>query len=369
MGSFRYRSSWKRTLLSVGLGIPIGTLGLMAFERGSFPWVLCAFLIGLVAGIVATLVMILVHEFGHLLAGKLVGMEIFGFCCGPFRWLKRTGKWVFEWNDSLKVGGFVLAAPRSTEFQRWPYFWLYLGGPLASLVLFLVAYVAFRALPQVEAVTIPILALSAVFLINFLPIRSRGQGSDGSWLVMLLARPDEAERGLATVRLFNLSQQDVPASEWPESIVASLRRVQGQTVEAASARLYELSHALAIGDSERCIQIADDLERMSEKGQLVDMTGRLLPAIMIDIALVKARIQRDATAARSFVEKAGAVPKEFDWVKHEVMACIFAIEGDQTQCLTETNAALDAAYVVMKDRPRTFEAVKRRMEAITPSET
>lgn len=75
------------------------------------------------------------HEIGHLLAGKLVGLDAGGISVGLFAFTKSGKDWRFivDWRTCI-LGGFF--TPLTTvDVPPLRYVWLVAGGPLASIAL------------------------------------------------------------------------------------------------------------------------------------------------------------------------------------------------------------------------------------------
>ena len=93
--------------------------------------------------------LIVIHEAGHLLAARWMGIPIAGFSVGfgPKLWSRRWGQveYSLRW---FPLGGFVLPATDELEFSAIPlrkrlvYF---LGGPLANLVTVLPLFAVLNA--------------------------------------------------------------------------------------------------------------------------------------------------------------------------------------------------------------------------------
>lgn len=83
--------------------------------------------------------LIVVHEAGHLLAARLVGIPIHSFSVGfgPRLWSRRWGRVEYVLR-ALPLGGFVVPAIEESELRivpLWRRLVFFLGGPLANLLL------------------------------------------------------------------------------------------------------------------------------------------------------------------------------------------------------------------------------------------
>ena len=315
--------------------------------------------------VLALLVLTSIHELGHLLAAKMMGMVVHGFCVGPLRWVRRGNEWRFSWYDDMRISGFVIAVPEGPDFTRRKYLALFAGGPAGSLVAAITAYMLYIGMPEAKLVTVPLLSLSLLlFLLTLIPLRTGGMASDGHWILSIIAKPLEAERRLAATRLYALDMQDVPTSEWPPEIVDRLAAVQGKSLESVAARLYEVSYALATNDEARAIGSADALEDLYGATDFVDLGGSLRAAVFLDVALVRAIVQRDAARARLALASTGPVPTEFAFAQHETMAHIFVIEGDVNRARQAAANAIEAAKEALRNKPRILSAIVSRIEAM-----
>jgi regulator of sigma E protease len=103
-------------------------------------------------GILALLsLLILIHELGHLVAAKLVGIPVAGFSVGfgPKLWKRRYGQVEYSLR-ALPLGGFVAPAIDEWEFSAIPLhkrLIFFFGGPLAN---FLVTLPIFAVLNVLE---------------------------------------------------------------------------------------------------------------------------------------------------------------------------------------------------------------------------
>lgn len=96
--------------------------------------------------------LILVHELGHLVAARLVGIPVAGFSVGlgPRLWKRRYGRVEYSLR-ALPLGGFVVPAVDEWEFSTIPLpkrIAFFLGGPLANLLVTLPAFAVLNVLER-----------------------------------------------------------------------------------------------------------------------------------------------------------------------------------------------------------------------------
>ncbi len=146
--------------------------------------------------LVAALVIIVVHELGHALAGKTLGMKLRAFIVGPFQWRISDGKWEFRFLPAkiFATGGATAVVPTTLEHFRAQQICMIAAGPFASLVGGLIAFCA--ALAATNSHWEPawlLLALIATlsllgFIVNLIPFRTETSYSDGAQIYQLLSK-------------------------------------------------------------------------------------------------------------------------------------------------------------------------------------
>ena len=307
--------------------------------------------------IVVVFLLIAVHELGHLLAARVSDMNVSGFCVGPLRWIKEKGEWRFSLFNDARVAGFVLALPKSSEFDRKQYMIFISGGPIASLIAALLILSAYLSLTTFQLLVLPHLFIATFFALNLVPFRIGGVATDGHWLFSLLFTPKEAEKRLVTQRLFALAQNGVPTKEWPVEVVSTLRGIKGKTVEALQARLFEMTYGLAVEDSEMATVAANEAEEVIDAHDLVDVTGRFIPVLLLQIANVRAISEEDPVKARTALDKVQKVPESLSSMYHMVMCYVLLLEGDEEGGLSEIRLAVPLLIEQLRDMPRILSDV------------
>lgn len=179
------------------------------------------FLVLLVAAMVFAWLHILIHEFGHALAGVSVGMRIIGLGVGPWRLNRTADGWAMRKEKSITgIDGFAVLLPGGTGFSRARQAVYLLGGPLANLLLgglALLALMHWVSKDSALALVVAAFAMMglAIGLINLLPLRAGGWNSDGRQLWLLWRNRAEAWAVAYLMRYCALANLGVLPRDWP----------------------------------------------------------------------------------------------------------------------------------------------------------
>ncbi|MCF6128056.1 M50 family metallopeptidase [Flavobacterium sp. AS60] len=155
-------------------------------------------------------IVIAIHEAGHAIAGVWMNFDFKTFIVGPFMWQKEQSKWHFNWNKNVNTaGGLVICMPTGTENLAKRFSVYAAGGPIASLVLTLVAYGSYSLLLSsatvVEILRNTLYIMSVLSLIIFIttafPMRANGFSSDGARVLRLLKGGDTSRFELLILKL------------------------------------------------------------------------------------------------------------------------------------------------------------------------
>lgn len=325
---------------------------------------------GLTAGFVLALLtviilLIFVHEGGHALGAKLARVPVTVFCAGPFYWKRVKDRWEFSWWSDTRLGGFVLVDPKEDEELRLKYLAFFSGGPIASIIALTAILVTYYLQPAMQGLLLVPLAFAALMSLTLIPGKTSGFATDGHWIWCLLFKPEAAERRLVSTRITQLARMDVPAVEWPEALMAQLRELSEPKIEALTARLLEVSFALAKGDDSLALHAIQDFPEGKELEKVVDPTGTIRQALLLDAALVYAFVQKDASKARRRVEMVAPAKKELQFLVHEVMSSILYIEGDEDGAVQEAVTAIELLAEQMPDHPRTVMQVANNFRYVS----
>ncbi len=158
------------------------------------------------------------HEGGHALAGIWVNFDFRMYVIGPFMWEKEETGWKFKWNKNVNTsGGMVLCLPTESENLKNRFSVYAAGGPLASLLLAVIAYSLFNLIlppsisKQVVLLTLAYLLFliaflsSIIFIATSLPFHFGGFSSDGARILHLQQGGDKARFELLILKIMSSS--------------------------------------------------------------------------------------------------------------------------------------------------------------------
>lgn len=251
------KSKWKSLVLGLGMGLVGAGFGFLLAKgamglgpaneslKSLSAWDLLALPL-------AWLLVIAVHEGGHLAGGMTRGMRFLLIIVGPFG-LVRTGQGLaFRWYFNLGTLGGVAAAlpvasaPIKPQLQR-----LVVGGPLSSLLLAgLCAAVFVVSEGRVAAYAAIIGALSAlIFLVTAVPMRAGGFMSDGMQLLSLSRDPGMVERRARLIGLMGLSLAGTRPRDLDADALRQAQEMAGnEPLFDIGAWTYSYFHAWDTGD-------------------------------------------------------------------------------------------------------------------------
>lgn len=163
------------------------------------------------------LLVLAVHEGGHLLGGFRKGMRFLLYIVGPFQ-LTRTASGIrFNWIFNLGTfGGLAAATPDPEQPIRPQFLSLIAGGPLASLGLAALGFALFLLVDgRVSAHALIIAVLSAlIFIVTAVPSRAGGFMSDGMQFIEVLRGGDAVLERQQLTGLMAQSMAGIRPRDW-----------------------------------------------------------------------------------------------------------------------------------------------------------
>lgn len=202
---------------------------------------------------VIILVVLAVHELGHLAGGRISGFRFAMFAVGPI-FITREGTLKIRWNRSLALwGGIAAAVPvRHDNLNRAMGIYM-AGGPLASMLLAVVLWgISARVEIRIMA------AFSALIgIVTLIPMRSGGFLSDGARLLMLIRNGPQARRWSALAAVGACAYTMTRPRDWPRELIEQARSIPDASCDDLSAAWLDFRAALDSGDEQRAAAAID----------------------------------------------------------------------------------------------------------------
>ncbi len=143
------------------------------------------------------MLLVLIHEVGHLVGGALVGFRLDYIRIGPLT-IERSGKITQHWTRHDLISGATHAVPVSRSALRWRFCLYFAAGPVANLI---TAFCAFKIMPRNNSLAAAVglaVFLGSTFMgfVNLLPARAKTEMLDGLKIWFLLFTKKRRDRML-----------------------------------------------------------------------------------------------------------------------------------------------------------------------------
>jgi hypothetical protein len=285
------------------------------------------------------LLVIAVHEAGHLAGGMSRGMRFLLYVVGPFGWFASGQGVHFRWCFNLgTLGGVAATMPdprRPLAAQMLP---VVLGGPLASLLL-AVAGLTLGMLadgrPAAYALLVGLFS-TAIFVMTALPFRAGGFMSDGMQWLLYRRGGAGIEKRARVMTLVSMSMAGTRPRELDEETLR-LAQQQADGSEVLSDMgvwMYSYAQALDRGEVETA---GAWLQRMAEA--LPGYPDGFRQGIAIELTLFEALYRRRLAQAQEWRRQArGGIVDAAR--RHLADAAIAALEGDVPAAIRALEAAV-----------------------------
>lgn len=202
----------------------------------------------------------LIHELGHLLAGKLVGFRFQLLIIGPLGLSRQLGKLHLGWHKSTAIfNGLTGSIPTDSQYLPRRLLIFTLGGPLASLAQAVLAGSIFlhwqadvhfinNIAWAAEAMALLVVFGTIYFLSSIKPgAYYSGQPADGGRIISLLRGGPAADRWCALAALYGADQHGQRPRDWDETLIHQALQGFDHTQDGQNARLLAYQWALDNG--------------------------------------------------------------------------------------------------------------------------
>lgn len=182
-----------------------------------------------IASIIVSLVILIpVHELGHLVCGLLSGYKFVSFRIFNYTLLKENGRLRIKRFAIAGTGGQCLLTPPDLPLEKIPTGWYNFGGVLANIIL-LIAAIPFFLLdlnPFVaEALGVFVLIDIAAIILNGIPMQVGGVGNDGYNIKVLEKSLLSKQAIVSQLRANALIQSGMRPKDMPDSLFSNTREI------------------------------------------------------------------------------------------------------------------------------------------------
>lgn len=180
---------------------------------------LAVFLVAVAALIVSFMVIVPLHEAGHLVCGLMTGYRFVSFRVFNWTFIRIDGKLRIKKFAVAGTGGQCLMTPPDLPLEDIPTGWYNFGGVLANIIILVVALPFFllELNPFVAEALGVFVALDALMILgNGIPRMAGGVGNDG-YNMKLLKKNLRSKQGIVNqLRANSLIQNGVRPKDMPE---------------------------------------------------------------------------------------------------------------------------------------------------------
>ncbi|MGH8050322.1 MAG: site-2 protease family protein [Arenimonas sp.] len=202
----------------------------LAFQMTGFKASLPAFnAFDAFAILILIMVVLAIHELSHLMGGFTRGMKFLLFIVGPFQWIKTADgiRFSLVFNPG-SFGGLAAALPNPDQALAPQLKRLVVGGPLASLLLFILCMLVGMALSGKPAFYFYFIGGFSllIFLVTALPFRAGGFMSDGMQLLELMRGGVGVEERQIITNLMMQSMAGVRPRDLDQKVIDHMLRFE-----------------------------------------------------------------------------------------------------------------------------------------------
>ena len=296
---------------------------------------------------VAWLLAVLLHELGHVLAGRTKGFRFYWLAVGPFMWKKEAGQLRFSWNTDLNTaGGMALCVPPDDQDLRRRFLAFALGGPLGSLAWAAVALGAYALLPPAISAVGQVLAgalavsggISALLVVvTLIPMHVGGFNSDGARALTMWRGGPGSQLEIAVLSALVRSVVGVRPRELPRPGLEAAAALPQET----PFKLYVFYYLYLIAlDAGHIAQAAHYLRE--HRARLTGVPDALQAAAWLESAFFAAAYEHDLPAARAFQGQAKPTAHTPTDVPARVEAALARLAGDTDRARAQAQTSLQA---------------------------
>lgn len=318
---------------------------------------------------VCVFIVILAHELGHVVGGKIAGLKFLLLVVGPLKVTRSTQGLIWQVNRSVAMmGGLACCVPRDPKHFLRALRWMIIGGPLASLLLIAVCYFlsgyvnGLPISPSWMLFTTKLLKITGVItfmiaVVTIYPGTSASLKTDGRQFIELMRSNPHARRQNLVRLLVGQSLAGIRPSEWDSDVITELDQAYADLddkEETLPERVIWSSLRSAVAVDQNDTEAAHKLIQFNlTHATLYPIFAR--GTLYLEAALFEARIRHDADAAEALIAAAPEGMLVESYLLPAAQAEVSRLRGDVEQAKTlaqkafdETASALDAGSVTVE---------------------
>lgn len=246
-----------------------------------------------------------IHEVGHYLAGKSLGLASGGFAVGAFIFTKSGDNWIFRFDRRLWIGGFFVPLVTPADVRVSAYAWMVAGGPIASILGAIAVWFLCQLQGSGEWNWLGTVFWACVFsMISLVPASSGLTKSDGSRLWGLFRHPKREQAWIALIAVHSQETKGVRPRDWDAESTEKIAAIDENAREFSHCHWLLYYRALDQGREEEALQhLEQALGNSSRSGKVIRQS------LFLEAAWSSAHFRNDANRARQWLTRAIAIRK------------------------------------------------------------
>lgn len=289
----------------MAVGVLVATILVAVFTDASLTGVvakLCSadiaeaalsFLVGVAAFAVSLLILIPVHEAGHLVCGLLSGYKFVSFRIFNMTFIRIDGKLHVKRFSIAGTGGQCLLTPPDVPLEQVPTMWYNAGGVLANLLLLPAAlpllWLDLNAF-MFEAVFVFCLADLFLIVLNGVPMKLGGIGNDAYNMLHLRNNPLGKRALVASLRSNAFIQNGVRPKDMPDELFDRTTDIDYRNPLEVSLPLMHASRLVDMMEWERAYAELEEL--YSHKADIIPLYVNEIACELAFCAMVTGRCEQ-----------------------------------------------------------------------------